>query len=99
MQAELDYPRFAALQKIWALIGCSRDYCGFGCTTTNRKALYQKKVVYPQYPNIIMHILHTVLYSSLSVDKDNLFYHQELLQLVIVSIILVTWMRDPGVVL
>ena len=47
MQAELDYLRFAALQKIWALIGCSRDYCDFGCTTTNRKALYQKKVVYP----------------------------------------------------
>ena len=43
-----------------------------------------------------MHILHTVLYISLSVDKENLFYHQELLQSVIISIILVTWMRDPG---
>ena len=46
-----------------------------------------------------MHILHTVRYISLSVDKENLFYHQELLKLVIVSIILVTWMRDPGVIL
>ena len=46
-----------------------------------------------------MHILHTVLYIFLSVDKENLFYHQELLQLVIISIILVTLMRDPGVVL
>ena len=43
-----------------------------------------------------MHILHAVLYIFLSVDKENLYYHQELLQSVIISIILVTWMRDPG---
>ena len=47
-----------------------------------------------------MHILHTVSpYISLGSDKKNWFNIYELPKLVIISIILVTFMFDSGVIL
>ena len=46
-----------------------------------------------------MHILHTVLHNSKDADKENLINNQESLWLVIISIILVTLMCDPGGIL
>ena len=55
-------------------------------------------VINPLQPNISMHILHTVLYTFPKVlDKENLSNKQELLQLVIISFILMTFMCDLGV--
>ena len=50
----------------------------------------------PSPPYISMHILHAVLYTFL---KENLFKNQQPLQLVIVSVILVTLVFDSGVIL
>ena len=46
-----------------------------------------------------MHILHTVLYISWAVNKENLFKNQELYKLLVISLILVTLMFDSGVIL
>ena len=52
------------------------------------------------HPNIIMHILHTVLYTfPKGLDKENLSNKQELLWLVIISLILMTLICDSGVIL
>ena len=52
------------------------------------------------HPNIIMHILHTVLCTFPKVlDKENLSNKQELLWLVIISLILMTLICDSGVIL
>ena len=52
------------------------------------------------HPNIIMHILHTVLYTFPKVlDKENLSNKQELLWSVIISFILMTLICDSGVIL
>ena len=52
------------------------------------------------HPKIIMHILHTVLYTFPKVlDKENLSNKQELLWLVIISFILMTLICDSGVIL
>ena len=52
--------------------------------------------VNPLLPNISMHILHTVLYTLLREDMLN---NQELLKLVIISYILLTFMFHSGVIL
>ena len=53
------------------------------------------------HPNISTHILHTVLciFPSYSVDKENLFNSQELLQLVIISFILEAFMCESREIL
>ena len=53
------------------------------------------------HPNISTHTLHTVLciFPSYSVDKENLFNSQELLQLVIISFILEAFMCESRVIL
>ena len=51
--------------------------------------------VNPLLPNISMHILHTVLYTLLRDMLNN----QELLKLVIISYILLTFMFHSGVIL
>ena len=44
------------------------------------------------YSKIIVHILHTVLYTFPIQGAENLFYNQELLSLVTTSFIPMTWM-------
>ena len=52
------------------------------------------------HPNISMHILHAVLYTFLKVLMRRIcLKNQQPLQLVIVSVILVTLMFDSGVIL
>ena len=51
--------------------------------------------VNPLLPNISMYILHTVLYTLLREDMSN---NQELLKLVIISYILLTFMFHSGVI-
>ena len=46
-----------------------------------------------------MHILHTVLYTSLCAGRENLFDNQEVLQLITISFILITLLFDLGVIL
>ena len=53
----------------------------------------------PLHPNISMHILHTVLYTSLCAGRENLFDNQEVLQLITISFILITLLFDLGVIL
>ena len=53
----------------------------------------------PLHPNISIYFLHTVLYVSYGTDKENLFNNQQLLLLVIISLILVTSMFVFGVIL
>ena len=50
------------------------------------------------HPNISMHILHTVQYISSGFEKENLSNNQELLSLLIISLILVTLMFYSGVI-
>ena len=52
--------------------------------------------VNPSLPNFSMHFLHTVLYTLLREDMLN---NQELLKLVIISYILLTFMFHSGVIL
>ena len=47
------------------------------------------------HPNISKHNLHTVLQEA---DKENLFNNQELLWLVIISSVLMTFVFDSGVI-
>ena len=52
------------------------------------------------HPNISMHNLHTFLHTfPKKADKENLFNNQELLWLVIISSVLMTFMFDSGVIL
>ena len=53
----------------------------------------------PLDTNISIYFLHTVLYVSYGTDKENLFNNQQLLLLVIISLILVTSMFVFGVIL
>ena len=46
-----------------------------------------------------MHIIHAVLYVSSGADNENFFNNQKLLKLVIIFSLLVTLMRDSGVIL
>ena len=48
----------------------------------------------PLCPNISMHILHSVPVHFLGADKENLFINQELLKLLIIAFILLTFMCD-----
>ena len=54
----------------------------------------------PLHPNISRHTLYSVLYTFLQgTDKENLSNDQELLQLVIVAFILMTFMCDSVLML
>ena len=54
--------------------------------------------IYPFTPNISMHIFHTVLLAfPKKADKENLCNSQELLQLVIISSLLITFIFDLGI--
>ena len=56
--------------------------------------------IYPQNPNIIMHILYAVIHTVLEMLRwGNLFYNRELLELVMVSFILEALMGNSGVIL
>ena len=46
-----------------------------------------------------MHILHTVLYTSLCAGRENLFNNQEVIQFIIIAFILITLMFNSGVIL
>ena len=50
------------------------------------------------HPNISMYILHTIQYISSGFEKENLSNNQELLSLLIISLILVTLMFYSGVI-
>ena len=50
------------------------------------------------HPNISKHILHTIQYISSGFEKENLSNNQELLSLLIISLILVTLMFYSGVI-
>ena len=52
--------------------------------------------IYPFTPNISMHIFHTPCISK-KADKENLCNSQELLQLVIICSILITFIFDLGI--
>ena len=60
---------------------------------------YFWSTINPLHPNISMHILHTVLYTSSCAGRENLFDNQEVLQLITISFILITLMFDLGVIL
>ena len=60
---------------------------------------YFWSTINPLHPNISMHILHTVLYTSSCAGRKNLFDNQEVLQLITISFILITLMFDLGVIL
>ena len=56
--------------------------------------------IYPQNPNIIMHILYAVIHTVFEMLRwGNLFYNREFLELVIVSFILEALMSNSGVIL
>ena len=50
------------------------------------------------HPNISMYILHTIQYITSGFEKENLSNNQELLSLLIISLILVTLMFYSGVI-
>ena len=60
---------------------------------------YFWSTINPLHPNISMHILHTVLYTSLCAGRENLFNNREVLQFIIIAFILITLMFNSGVIL
>ena len=63
-----------------------------------QEAEAHSRSVHPSHPNISMHILYTVLYSPRCRQRE-FVYQSQLLQLVIISCILMTFMCDFAVML